>query len=316
MLSKGEVVLLTHLERRQNERPSVQEVAAELGWSEGYASRTISGLEAREFVRTERTGGRRVVSTIPVRPVELLGSLASEFDHVDFPDLLAGSSLQILYYMDRPRTAAELTEACGVGRTTVYRRLNALQRVGIVGKDHSHYELNEPFSSLSTVARSIAHHDHRREATRQTAGVTLIWESHDECLFACDTAVSDPAFVRTGPAAFEAFDIPLLTRDRFHYVRSERLATLTPADLLCHTLLIDDGSRYRSYCLLLMTSRDVDRAMLTERAAYYDRTAAIDLQRLLTQLTRYLETNGAVTNDRLPAWDEFERTAADYGITV
>ncbi len=77
-------------------------------------------------------------------------------------------------------------------------------------------------------------------------------------------------------------------------------------ELCCHTLLIDDGSRHRSYCLLLLSHVDVDEEDLREQAVKYDLEDEIDA------LLRYLETHGEVDDDRLPECDEFQELATDY----
>lgn len=316
VLSKSEVSVLSKLGRRSDQRIPLGEVAEQLDWGGSYASRVISDLAQRDFVRVEQEGRKKFVSVTGVQPVERMGDLASEFDHVDFPDLISGVALEILYYLDERRTASELVELSQTNRSTVYRRLDSLQNVGIVGKDHSHYQLTEPFAPLSDLARSIAHHDHRREALERTNDVTILWETHDEYLFSCASEVAADGFHRTGPAIFEDFGVPLLTRERLHHFRSKRLSRLTAADLVCHTMLIDDSTRYRIYCLLLIERQDVDKVELRDRGSHYTTEAAIDLVALTTDLTTYLETNGEATDETLPEWKEFKSTAADYDIAV
>ena len=56
----------------------------------------------------------------------------------------------------------------------------------------------------------------------------------------------------------------------------KELDEVSPAELCCHTLLIDDGSRHRSYCLLLLSHVDVDEADLRAQAAKYGLEDEID----------------------------------------
>lgn len=316
MLSKSEIDLLSEIGNRSNQGLPVHEIAASLDWSESHTSRVVSKLEEREYIRTERGSGQKLVSVTDIQPVEQLGNLTSEFEHVDFPKLISGSALDILYYLDDERTATEIAKLTRLSRNTVYRRLNNLQNVGIVGKDHSRYQLTDPFLPLSDLARSIAHHDHRQDALTRVDSVTIIWETHDEYLFSCETAFTADDFHHTGPAAFEDFGIPLFTRERFHYLRSTHITHLSAADLICHTLLIDDTTRYRSYCLLLIASHDIKQSTLEDRAAHYNREADIDLVTLTADLVSYLETDGEARNEMLPRWEDFKSTAADYNISV
>jgi len=70
--------------------------------------------------------------------------------------------------------------------------------------------------------------------------------------------------------------------------------------------MIDDGSRHRSYCLLLLSRVDVDEEDLREQAAKYGLEAEIDA------LLRYLKTHGEVDDDRLSEWDKSQKLGADY----
>jgi len=103
-----------------------------------------------------------------------------------------------------------------------------------------------------------------------------------------------------------AFDLQFLLTGHRYYVYSEELDAVSPAELCCHTLLIDDGSRHHSYCLLLLSHVDEDD--LRDQVAKYGFEDEIDA------LLRYLETQGEVNDDRLREWNEFQELAADYEV--
>jgi len=316
MISKSHLQLLSYLLGTTDSELSVTSLADSLDWSLGHTSRVVSELKTWGCVRTETQGRRKVVVPTDIEPVEELEALLTEYSHVDFPQLIAGSGLQILYYLDHSWTATEIVEHSNVSRATVYRRLDDLQQVGIVSKSTSQYELNDQFTPLSSIARGLYHHRHRREAKRHTGKISIHWETHDEYLFTCDEKIEDNKFYLTGPARFEAFDVPLLRRDQRQYIRSDRLAEITPADLICHTLLVDGGPRYRTYCLLLIEKQAVEPSALQERAAHYQPEAALDLRAVVDELLEYLQTEGEATTDRLPEWEAFEQTATEYDITI
>jgi biotin operon repressor len=276
----------------------------------------VSRLVERELIIREQRNGRYSISLSNAEPAERFADLTREFPHVDFPDLLAGSTIQLLYYLDAARTAAELTEWTEVSRATVYRRLKRLRNVGIVTKRDTGFALTNQFEDLAAFARSLVHHLHRQEASDHAAGVRLIWTDVDEYLFSCRTEVTASLFHLTGPDALEQYGIPLLTREGQYYFRSEDRTDLTPADLVCHLLLIDDGARYRSYCLLLISGCDLDADELTRMAERYDRETEIDLSDIVRELCAYLESRGAVSGEKLPEWDTFKSTAADYDVSV
>ena len=105
-------------------------------------------------------------------------------------------------------------------------------------------------------------------------------------------------------------DLQFLLTDHRYYLYSENLDEVSPAELCCHTLLIDDGSRHRSYCLLLLSHVDVDEEDLRAQATKYG------LEDEINALLCYLETHGEVDDDRLPEWDEFQELAADYEVPL
>lgn len=316
MISKSHLRLLSNLIESSEKEMAISTLANRLDWSVGHTSRVVSELETRGCIRISDAGHQKLVTLADIEPVEQLETLVNEYSHMDFPNLIAGSGLQLLYYLNRQRTAPELAEVSGVSRATVYRRLDDLQTVGIIGKSTSHYQLNAPFSTLSSIARGLAHHQHRQEAERSASGVSIVWETHIEYLFACNSDIDSDEFHLTGPSLFGEFDIPLMTRSRRHYFRHDRTTAIAPAELVCHTLLIDDGPRYRIYCLLLIEKEDIGRETLKESVEHYDPEADIDLLAIVEEFREYLETKGADTSDRLPSWEEFKNTAADYEINV
>ncbi|ARS90503.1 MarR family transcriptional regulator [Natrarchaeobaculum aegyptiacum] len=316
MLSESELTALSHLSTHTEEGLIQRELADELSWDPGHTSRVVSKLAERELIIREQRNGRYRISLSNAEPTERFADLTREFPHVDFPELLAGPSIQLLYYLDATRTAAELTERSTVSRATVYRRLKQLRNVGIVTKRDSQFALTKQFEELAAFARSLVRHLHRQEASDHAAGVRLIWTDVDEYLFSCRTEVTAPLFHQTGPDALDQYGISLLTREGRYYFRSEDRTELAPEDLVCQLLLIDDGARYRSYCLLLIASCEIDANVLARSAGQYDREAEIDLSNIIQELCAYLESNGAVSGEKLPEWDTFKSTAADYDISV
>lgn len=316
MLSNPELTVLSYLSTSPGEGIVQGELADELDWDPGHTSRVVSSLTDTELVIRERRDGRYQVTLSNAEPTERFADLIREFPHVDFAGLLASPTIQLLYYLDAERTAAELTEWTDVSRATVYRRLNELQTVGIVTKRDTRFALTSQFEGLATFAQSLVRHMHRQEANDHASGVRIIWVDVDEYLFSCRTEVTVSLFHRTGPGALEHYGIPLLTGDDQYYFRSEDRTDLAPEDLVCHLLLIDDGARYRSYCLLLIAGCELDRDTLARTAERYDRDAEIDLGDIVQALCAYLESNGAESGEKLPDWDTFTSTAADYDISL
>jgi len=75
-------------------------------------------------------------------------------------------------------------------------------------------------------------------------------------------------------------------------------------------LVIDDGTRSQSYCLLLMSATAIDRTELLEVADTYDVSDQV------SNLLDYLDSEGESRSERLPRWEEFRTLADDYEVTV
>ncbi len=306
MLRRIELEVLATAERGD----TISEIATKLDHSESYLSRAVADLVENGLVYTERDGRRKRVVPSDSRAVEVYQDLVRQHSHIDFPELLTGKALEVLYYLDQPRTVSEIADKSNNYRNTVNRVLKRLRDRGLVGTDDSRYDFNADFDRLNEFARELTHHLHRQSLEAVAPNGTILWEDHDEFLAQTETEVNAENFHETGLARFAAFDLQfLLTRHRY-YLYSEDVAEISPAELCCHTLLIDDDIRHRSYCLLLLTRVDIDENDLQEQAVKYGLEDEIDT------LLRYLETQGAADSDHLPEWSEFQELAADYEVDL
>ena len=304
MLRRIELEVLATVDRGD----TISELATKLDHSESYLSRAVADLVEKGLVYTERDGRRKRVVPSDARAVELYRDLVRQHSHIEFPELLTGKALEVLYYLDQPRTVSEIADRSDNYRNTVNRVLKRFRDRGLVGTVDGHYEFNADFDRLHEFARELTHHLHRQRLEAVAPKGTILWEDYNAFLAQTRTEIDIEAFHETGLARFAAFDLQFLLTDHRYYFYSEELDILSPADLCCHTLLIDDSSRYRSYCLLLLRQVDVDEDDLQEQAAKYGLEDEIDA------LLRYLETHGDVTDDRLLEWDEFQKLAAEYEI--
>ena len=302
MLRRIELEVLATVDRGE----TISELATKLDHSESYLSRAVADLVEKGLVYTERDGRRKRVVPSDARAVELYQDLVRQYSHIDFPELLTGKALQVLYYLDQPRTVSEIADQSDNYRNTVNRVLKRFRDRGLVGTADGHYDFNVDFDRLHAFARELAHHLHRHRLEAVAPKGTILWEDYDEFFAQAKTEIDAEGFHETGLARFAAFDLQFLLTGHRYYVYSEELDAVSPAELCCHTLLIDDGSRHYSYCLLLLTHVDIDEENLRDQASKYDLEDEIDA------LLRYLETEGEVNDKRLPEWDEFQKLAADY----
>ena len=306
MLRRVELEVLATVDRGD----TISELATKLDHSESYLSHAVADLVEKGLVYTERDGRRKRVVPSDARAVELYQDLVRQHSHIDFPELLTGKALEVLHYLDQPRTVAEIADWSDNYRNTVNRILKRFRDGGLVGTADGRYEFNADFDRLHEFARELTHHLHRQRLEAVAPKGTILWEDYDEFLAQTETEIDTEAFHETGLARFAAFDLQFLLTDHHYYVYSENLDEVSPPELCCHTLLIDDGSRHRSYCLLLLSHADVDEEALRAQAAKYGLEDEIDA------LLRHLATHGEVDDDRLPEWDEFQKLAADYEVPL
>ena len=306
MLRRIELEVLAMVDRGD----TISELAMKLDHSESYLSRAVADLVEEGLVYTERDGRRKRVAPSDARAVELYQDLVRQYSHIKFPELLTGKALEVLYYLDQPRTVADIADRSDNYRNTVNRVLKRFRDRGFVGTDDGHYDFNADFNRIHEFARELAHHLHRQRLKAVAPKGTILWEDYDEFLAQAETEIDADGFHETGLARFVAFDLQFLLTGHRYYFYSEEPDAVSPAELCCHTLLIDDGSRHRSYCLLLLSHVDIDEEDLRAQAATYGLEDEIDA------LLRYLGTNGEVDDDRLPAWDEFQELATDYEVPL
>lgn len=288
---------------------TISELATRLDHSESYLSRAVADLVEKGLLYTERDGRRKRIAPSDARSVVLYQDLVRQHTHIDFPALLTGKALEVLYYLDQPQTVTEIADRSGNYRNTVNRVLKRFRNRGLVGADDGRYRFNADFDRLHEFARELTHQHHRTRLEYVAPKGTILWE-YDTLLAQTETEINETGFHETGLARFAAFDLQFLLTSHRYYFYSEELDAVQPAELCCHTLVIDGGRRHRSYCLLLLNHVDIDEELLRARAAAYGLETDID------ELLRYLENFGAIDDDRLPAWDEFQALAAEYGVTL
>ncbi len=300
---------LRALEALQGES-TVSGLAEELDRSRSYVSELVDRMESKGLVHTSREGKQKQINRSDARAIELFDSFVQQYTHIPFPELLGGATLRILYYLQSPATATQLAEQVDVHRSTVHRSLSPLENRGMIYKSDGKYTLNDEFEELSTVAHEFAHLRHRHRVEDHAESFTLLWESLDEFLVQTRAEIEEDAFHLTGPELFQTYDLPLMARQRRYYLYSESVDDVSPAELCCHMLVIDDGTRSQSYCLLLISETAIERGELLEAAEKYG------VDERVSNLLEYLDTEGESRSGRLPRWEEFRELADDYGVAV
>lgn len=289
-----------------------QVLAQELDYQKSTVTEALGELERLDLIYKEKQGARTVAKPGDARCVEVFQSLTRSNPHVDFPDLLTSSMLNVLFYLssDNPLTATELTERTGHARATIYRNLRTLTNRAMATKKHSRYKLREEFDELHTFAYELRHHGHRVRIKRDIDGGTIVWESHTEFLVRTESDVEDSNYHRTGLDAFSEYGLQFFTTSEQYYFYSEERESLAPEDQVCHLLLIENDSRHRKYALLLVAEMELSKETLRESASYYG------IEDVVMPLVEFLRSEGKTTSENTPRWEEFETLLSEYEVEL
>lgn len=294
-----------------DEPRSRQALVDSLSYADATITNVLGDLEDLGLIERQRTGTRTTVRPTVASCVETYHSLVQTHPHVDFPDLLSGSTLVLLYHLPGDLTPGpELVERTGLSKGTVYRHLKRLQNRAIVQKDESRYRLADDFVDLHTFAVELYHQLHRQQIKEDIDGGTLIWETHDEFLVQTDEDVEGDGYHLTGLAAFAEYDLMFFVTSSQYYFYSPSRSSLDVIDLVCHLLLIDNDIRNRQYAMLLIAKEEPPTEELLDRAVFYQ------IEENVEPMTAYLETHGEESAPHLPPWDRFESLAREYDVEV
>jgi len=104
----------------------------------------------------------------------------------------------VLYYLDQPRTVAEIADRSDNYRNTVNRVLKRFRNCGLVGTDDGRYDFNGDFDRLHEFARELAHHLHRQRLESVAPKGTILWEDHDKFLAQTETEIDAEGSTKPG----------------------------------------------------------------------------------------------------------------------
>jgi DNA-binding MarR family transcriptional regulator len=309
---------------------TVSELSEEINYSRSYTSEVVSELEKKGLIETRKEGRHRLVSISESKATELYQKLVQSHGHIGWTELLSGKAVEILYYLEEPKSVSEVAKKTDNYRTTVHRVMDRFLERGIVQKRDSQYRLNEEFLILNDFAKEYFHQAHRgiisssllSDSSYETEAETrlhdlggyrkesydIIWENPRSFLLSADEnlSIDSPEFHPTGPERFQEYGIELVPTNKRYYFYDEDIDDISPQELVCHTLLIDDGTRYRTYCLLLIEKEGIHEEVQEGSEKY-------GIEKLANSLIRYLkgeEVKG------MPDREELESTARKYEVKI
>ncbi len=221
------------------------------------------------------------------------------------------------WYLDRPRHIADIADRLGVTRQGAHSALSPLKHRALLSRSDPKYALRDEVSPLLAFVRATVEHEHRARVREIAPSATIAWCDPKRALVRLqtdedtDALQAAPDWEMTGLGRFAAYGLQffLAGEPPFWYAPYEEL---TPAEAVCHTLLLDSGSRRVSYSMLLIETQDIDQEALIETAQWYD------LEPTVKALYRPLQDDYDRTDDLpviLPKKDEYMALKEQYGVS-
>ncbi len=316
MLTKASLALLDALSAGREATPD--ELATETEYSQDHIYDVLDEL-LEDGLLTEARGSknRRLVRVTDHPVVEAYRDLRSNLGHVDWTEILSPATLRVCWYLDEPRRATEIAERLDITRQGVHNALSPLKHRAMLSPSGPEYALTDDLSPLLTFAREVVTHEHRSRARKLAPSATIEWCDPKRALVRVQTSEDTTALESavdwrvTGLARFQEYGLQffLAGEPPFWYAPDEEL---TPSEVVCHTLVLDSGSRRVSYSMLLIEKLDIDQETLIETATWYD------LETTVAAMYRPLHGEFEVAEDLpvfLPSESEFIALKEQYGVS-
>lgn len=315
MITKTGLAVLDTLRMGREATPT--ELANETGRSRAHIYQLLDEFLADGLVtETRETNNQRRIRVNDHPVVEAYRQLRSKLNHVEWADLLSPATLRVCWYLDEPRRVTAIAERLDVTRQAVHTALSPLKNRAMLSPSGPEYALSEALSPLLEFARAVGVHNHRSRVRGIAPSATIEWCDPKRTLVrvhtADDTAALQSAdeWQLTGLARFQEYGLRffLAGEPAFWYAPSEELH---PAEVVCHTLLLDSGSRRVSYSMLLIEKTGIEQATLAATAEWYDLSSEI------TEMYRPLRKTFESADDvalRLPSKAEYTALKEQYGV--
>ncbi|WP_254544810.1 MarR family transcriptional regulator [Halomarina pelagica] len=279
MLTKAGLAVIDALSTGRD--ATAAELATDTGYSQIHLYDVLDELlEAGLLVERRGPNNQRQVHVADHSVVEAYRSLQAELGHVEWADLLSPATLRVCWYLDEPRSVSEIAARLDITRQGVHKALSPLKHRAMLSPSGPEYALSEDLSPLLAFAHAVVRHEHRSRVRALAPSSTVEWCDPKRALVRVQTATDTDALESasdwqlTGLARFAAYGLQffLAGEPAFWYAPNEEL---TPAEVVCHTLVLDSGSRRVSYAMLLIEKLDIDQETLTETATWYDLESAV-----------------------------------------
>lgn len=314
MLSQAGLELLDALVTRPDSTPD--ELAERTGYSREHVYLVLDRLLETGLIEEsrERHNQRRIrPSDVPV--VEAFRRLVGQLGHVQWPELLSPATLRVCWYLDTPRRVKTIAGRLEISRQAVHTALSPLKGRAMLSPSGPEYALADNLEPLLAFAREVVTHEHRRRVRTHAPSATVEWCDPKRALVRVqrpeetDSLQAADDWQPTGLAGFREYGLTffLAGEPAFWY---DPFGELSPADLVCHTLVLDADPRRVSYAMLLIEAASIDEETLMRSASWYGLESAV--ARMYDALDDDFEPNDDV---RLPSESEYTALKAQYGVS-
>ncbi|MFC6718905.1 ArsR family transcriptional regulator [Natrialbaceae archaeon GCM10025810] len=296
---------------------TVKDLAAETGHSQKQVYRVLDEfLKAGLVDESRRHRNQRVVRPTDGPVVEAYRHLNSKLGHVDWPVLLSPATIRVCWYLDEPRRVTVIADRLGITRQAVHKALSPLKNRAMLAPSGPDYALADDLQPLRDFAQEVVTHEHRTRVRKLAPSATIEWCDPKRALIQVQTREDTDTLQRasewdmTGLAAFHEYDLQffLAGEPAFWYAPDDRLS---PADIVCHTLALEAGSRRVSYAMLLIEQEQISQAELRETAAWYG------IEPLIERVYQLIEGDFATTDEvgiTVPSAREYAALKEQYGV--
>lgn len=296
---------------------TVKDLAEETGHSRKQIYRVVDDLlEAGLADESRRHRNQRVVRATDDPVVEAYRHLTSKLGHVDWPELFSPATIRVCWYLDEPRRVTVIADRLGITRQAVHKALSPLKNRAMLAPSGPDYALADDLQPLRDFAQEVVTHEHRTRVRKLAASATIEWCDPKRALLRVQTSKDADALEQasewemTGLAAFHDYDLQFFLAGEpiFWYAVDD---PLTPADVVCHTLVLEAGARRVSYAMLLIEQEQISEDELIETAAWYG------IESLIERIYRLLEGDYATTDDvgiNVPSSREYAALKEQYGV--
>ena len=307
-LTANEIKVLRELAKSGGE--TIGDISNSLDISHPSLSRTLKSFAKKGLVEAEKRGISKYVFLSETKHSTLLRTFLLEFSHIRFENLLAGSSIEILYYLsESPLNRGEIAFRTGLSKKTIQTKLKALRELGIIFSEGGFYRLNPRFDILKDFLLEFRRYLNLKIAQGFAGDAVILWQEADEFLIKTSRRKELEDFFLTSIAAFHRYGVRLFLPEYYYYFHSKRRKKLSLEDIILHALVLDaTDTKVIMSVLLLWRKQKVDVDYLTEESDKYGlRTTARDL-------ISYVRTKGEVRPMHFPTWEEYQVKAREYGL--